>query len=419
MKNLAIILAVSICNLVYSQPIAIPDSNFEQALINLGLDAGPIDGFVDQGSIDTVTTLTVAAQGITDMTGIQNFFSLEYLNCGANLGLTTLDVSNMSLIELHAYQTGLTNINIFQCSSLEVLDLWWSSLSSIDISTNPLIVHLDLSWGNFTSIDVASLFLLETLDVSSNNLTTLDLSGNFDLTELRCANNSISMLDLTANTNLEDLYCTDNSISSLDISNCTSLEWLYCDNNNLTYLNLSNNLSLTLLSCNNNQLTQLQVNDLPMLGYIWCNDNDLNCLNVKNGNNVFMNDSSFRAINNPSLACIEVDDATYSTSTWTSTINTYSNYCGNACSSSSVGIVEPKMSVLSIYPNPSSGHVTFTNEKAVIKEIKIFDLSGRIVLEYQDVFSNKVDLDMNQGSYFVEIKDEYDVEYQKKLVVFE
>ena len=84
-----------------AQTTAIPDPNFEQALINIGLDVIPIDGVIPTANIDTLTILIVAAQGLSDLTGIEDFTSLTYLNCGYNPLLLNINVTqNTALTEL-------------------------------------------------------------------------------------------------------------------------------------------------------------------------------------------------------------------------------------------------------------------------------------------------------------------------------
>ncbi len=73
-------------------------------------------------------------------------------------------------------------------------------------------------------------------------------------------------------------------------------------------MNVSSNTALNNLSCQNNSLTSLD---------------------VKNGNNI--NFSNFDATGNPNLTCIQVDDATWSTTNWINNIDavaSFSNDCG-------------------------------------------------------------------------------------------
>ena len=70
----------------------IPDNNFEQELIHLGYD-DVLDNWVLTESIDTITSLTVNWEWISDLTGIEDFISLIYLDCSGN-DLAELNVSN-------------------------------------------------------------------------------------------------------------------------------------------------------------------------------------------------------------------------------------------------------------------------------------------------------------------------------------
>ena len=56
MKNLLILIFVLFVKSSYAQYTYVPDDNFEQALINLGVDS-VIDDYVYTASIDTVTTI--------------------------------------------------------------------------------------------------------------------------------------------------------------------------------------------------------------------------------------------------------------------------------------------------------------------------------------------------------------------------
>jgi len=71
---------------------AIPDANFEKALIGFGLDSGEIDGQVLTANINGVTGINLDGSNISDLTGIEGFTALEYLRCDYNQ-LTRLDVS--------------------------------------------------------------------------------------------------------------------------------------------------------------------------------------------------------------------------------------------------------------------------------------------------------------------------------------
>jgi len=63
MKKIYLLIITLIClNSINAQTTAIPDANFEQGLINMGLDVAPIDGTVLTANIDTITHWTSLLQ---------------------------------------------------------------------------------------------------------------------------------------------------------------------------------------------------------------------------------------------------------------------------------------------------------------------------------------------------------------------
>ncbi len=159
MKKLLLLLFVGIVGIGNAQTTAIPDANFEQVLIDLGLDAA-IDGAVITASIDTLTILIIEYKGISDLTGIEDFTALTGLNCSQNQ-LTSLDLTQ---------NTALTGLNC-----------------------------------------------------SQNQLTSLDLTQNTALTGLYCMFNQLTSLDLTQNTALTWLYCYVNQLTCLNVKNGNNL----------------------------------------------------------------------------------------------------------------------------------------------------------------------------------------------------
>lgn len=198
-----------------------PDDHFEQYLIDNSYD-DVLDDSVLTSNISGLTQLSVVNLFINDLTGIEAFESLEYLNCKTNY-IETLDLSaNTSLLELIATGNELENISFGQNSPLKSIFLQGNNLSELDVS------HLAK---------------LELLECSVNVLETLDVSHNPSLEHLSCRFNALTELNLTQN---------------------PMLEILGCDNNQLEYLNLSSN---------------------PFLYRLWCRSNPMQCLNIANGNN--------------------------------------------------------------------------------------------------------------------------------------
>ncbi len=131
---------------------AIPDSNFEKALIDLGYD-NVIDGKVLNSNISSVVNLDVSSKNISDMTGIQAFTSLQSLQCSSNYFLNNLDVTGLtSLLSLKCFETSLTSLNVSKLNSLQVLDCSLNpNLECIQVN-NVAIAIANVNWKKDTTV---------------------------------------------------------------------------------------------------------------------------------------------------------------------------------------------------------------------------------------------------------------------------
>jgi hypothetical protein len=168
-----------------SQNTIVPDTVFEQFLIDSGIDTGLIDGIVPTASINSVTSLTMLFLNITDLTGIEDFSGLESIRCA------------------------------------------YSQLTKIDLSMN---------------------YLLSDIKVDNNLLDTLILPSSNSLIELSCGNNLLSELNVSSYVNLELLYCLNNLITHLDLSYNSQLHALQTYNNPLLCLNVKNGNNINMTS---------------------------------------------------------------------------------------------------------------------------------------------------------------------------
>ena len=169
----------------YSQTPIIPDTNFEQALIDLEIDSdGIINGQVLTSDIDTVITLNLFNIFIQDLTGIEDFTALEYLDVSGS-SLSVLDVSyNTQLRELYC-SSSIVNPSMF--------------FTTLDVSNN---VNFEVLYGE-------TLVELENLNVKNgnNSMLIITLPCEFEgkpceLTKLNC----VTVDDEEAATNNELPY---------------------------------------------------------------------------------------------------------------------------------------------------------------------------------------------------------------------
>ena len=188
----------------------VPDDSFENYLEANGMGDGiALNDSVFTSVIATVTGLDVGYQNIADLTGIEDFTVLTYLNCSGNQ-LTSLDIST---------NTALTDLNCF-----------------------------------------------------FNQLTSLDVSANTNLIELWCSENQLTSLDVSTNISLTFLACDGNQLTSLDVSDATTLNWLYCEDNQLISLDVrnGNNINIsTFYATNNPNLSCISADDVAWSTVNW------------------------------------------------------------------------------------------------------------------------------------------------------
>ena len=153
MKKLLLLLFVGIVGIGNAQTTAIPDANFEQVLIDLGLDAA-IDGAVITASIDTLTILIIEYKGISDLTGIEDFTALTGLNCSQNQ-LTSLDLTqNTALTGLNCSQNQLASLDLTQNTALTGLYCMFNQLTSLDLTQNTALTWLYCYVNQLTCLNV-------------------------------------------------------------------------------------------------------------------------------------------------------------------------------------------------------------------------------------------------------------------------
>ncbi|WP_345141781.1 LamG-like jellyroll fold domain-containing protein [Flavobacterium ginsengiterrae] len=338
----------------------IPDANFEQKLINLGLDYGVVDGKVLTSNIKKVTFLDVSKSAISDLTGIQDFASLTNLYCGQNT---------------------LKTLNVSKNTALTILDCNNNQITALDISNNIALTELSCYANKLTSLDVKVNTALTKLDCGSNQYTSLDISKNTALTFLGCNTSQLTTLDISTNTSLTLLDCRENKITSLDVSKVTTLTELYCQSNQLKDLNVGKNKVLEFINCSKNLLTTLDVSINTALVGLYANSNQLTSLNLKNGTNAKL--AYLNLKNNPNLSCIQVDDISYFNANWASYKDsgaTFSTNCLDEYTLIPDSNFEERLIMLGIDKDGKNGKVLNTSISKIdhlyVGEYAIKDLTG-------------------------------------------
>ena len=217
---------------------------------------------------------------ITNLTGIEGFTNLLFLNCSDNQ-FTSINVNSLTNLQiLHCFGNQLTGLNVSGLTNLKFLYCNNNQLPNLNVGGLTNLQILDCSYNLLPSLNVSGLTNLQTLDCRYNQLTSLNVSGLTNLQTLNCLFNQLTSLNVSGLTNLQTLDCYYNQLPSLNLSGLTNLQTLDCRFNQLTSLNVSGLTNLKFLYCNNNQLPSLNVSGLTNLQYLACNTNQLPSLNV-------------------------------------------------------------------------------------------------------------------------------------------
>lgn len=292
-----------------SETTAIPDANFEQALIDLGHIPGPLDGQIFTGNVSAVKSLFVSNKNISDLTGIDVFNNLETLYIKDN-NITSINLSsNLKLQNLSSSMNNLIDLDLSSNSELQYLTCDNNGLTNLDLSNNPKLINVTANNNSLSSFTLTNHTILEELDISENNLTSLNLTNNAALTDLNFENNSLTNLDLSSNYELVNIIANKNNLSSFSMTDHLKVSKLDVSENNLTLLDLSNSIKLEVLYAENNLLSSVDLTSNSEINVIWLNNNNITDLDLRNGSNETIYE--LRLNENPNLTCVQVDDTEY------------------------------------------------------------------------------------------------------------
>lgn len=347
---LSLLIFLFLIGKIQAQIVSIPDINFKNKLIALGVDTNN-DGNIQKTEITMLTSLNVSNCNISSLVGIDSFLNLSNLNCSQNQ-LTSLDVDNLmnltilncsnnqiasldvssstNLITLNCANNQIANLNVMGLSNLEILDCSGNLYTSLSLNTCTSLTNLIVASPNMLSfscsgipltnnfdilgctnlqsitfdgslrgsLDLSFLADLQTINASNNSyLGIIQADGCPNLQTINCPNNHLSNLYIPASFSIQSMNLAENNFSSLDVtsqsqltslnvSGCTNLQTLACNNIQLTSLNISACTYLETLNCEYNQLTSLNASSLPALKNLYCHHNQLNNLPINGSNSL-------------------------------------------------------------------------------------------------------------------------------------
>lgn len=178
MKKLILNILTLVPFITKAQVTLIPDQQFEKKLITLNIDSdGIINGQILTSDALAVNDLYLAGGFINDLSGLQDFISLEKLTCYYN-----------PLNGSFGAPYGI--INISTLINLKELDVRASHLNTIDVSNNALLEKILI--GNESGGDIPIISDFTKLDLSNNpNVNHVDATNLFNrFTFLNMRNNT-------------------------------------------------------------------------------------------------------------------------------------------------------------------------------------------------------------------------------------
>ncbi|MDL2265209.1 hypothetical protein LJC57_06275 [Parabacteroides sp. OttesenSCG-928-G07] len=204
------------------------------------------NGLLSIAEVFDVTEINIEGKNITSLSGIENFFHLNELDC-TNNRLSELDL------------TKNTQLNRLDCDDNE--------LTKLILPKNAKITFLACSSNKLTTIDLSAATELTFFSCEINPLSKLDLSENRKLKLVYCSNNLLNSINISTCTELTDLRLRDNKLTSIDISANTELKELDLYANLLTSIDISKNTKLKVLDCQHNPIEKI---------YVWKDFNSTN-----------------------------------------------------------------------------------------------------------------------------------------------
>lgn len=271
------------------------------------------------------------------------------------------------LISQEIDSDGLVNGQILTADALAVTEL---SIESPNPISGFYIQNL---------IGIEGFINLESLIVHRTYADNLNINSLTKLKYLDCIDNNLSELDLSGNTLLEQLFVSDfgdvlpmNSIQSIDLSNNPKIKKISAIG--IQHINLKNGSNTTLMSINANAgIFEGEAPDDYIAGNV----------------------------------CIEVDDVDAANnnqspySNWTvqhryKTL-TYSENCA-------LSTDKFNKNSITIYPNPATDilYIVTTNDTAIDKAV-LYDISGRLVKEYQNITETISVSGLEKGVYMMQV----------------
>ncbi len=275
-KFIFLLLFAAIFIKVSAQTTPVPDTNFEQFLVDQGLDTNGLTGNILNTDAQSITNLNVTRTDITDFTGLEAFVNLVTLNAGTNQFLT-LPLNALVLLEELRFRDNqaLASLDLSSNAALRVFEIRAKSslpiptIPSIDLSQNTNLEKINIA--TFASITTLTLPVTPTLvdiDLASLSVPVIDLSlltGDIDF-KLVGSKVNVNIVYPNKVEAMKRLELSSIVFPILDLSELIGLERLSLFGSNVESLTLPNTNNLTVITIWNHKINApLSMSVVPQL----------------------------------------------------------------------------------------------------------------------------------------------------------
>jgi hypothetical protein len=195
MKKIILYICILGIQITKAQNIIFTDNTFKNVLVSIlpshnkafnlqnqsvRIDTNQ-DGEIQINEAQNIKFLNIDNSNITNLSGLEHFTKMKFLNLTANLVSQFNFPSLIDLEYLSASNNQISSINLS----------YYSKLYSIGIDNNPI-----------AQVDVSTLPLLNYINCSHSQITTLDFRNNPNLTLFSCKNSGVTTIYFHPNTQL-------------------------------------------------------------------------------------------------------------------------------------------------------------------------------------------------------------------------
>ncbi len=251
-----------------AQIVNIPDANLKSLLLS-NADTNQ-DNQIQISEAMAVNSLTVfgANPEITDLTGLDAFTNLTYLELRFLNVSAPLSLSSFTHLEnVYFFSTSFTSIDFSGMISLESVSMSSTPVQTLTFNNLPNLANVSLDSMITSQIEFSSLPLLTAITIDSlNSLSTLNMSELPSIRKLFFYGVPITNLDINTFNSLEEIYLVGSGITSLDISGLSNLKSLSCGSNTmLTSVNTTGATAITDLEISSCRISSIDVGAMTQL----------------------------------------------------------------------------------------------------------------------------------------------------------